>query len=50
MVLRFFGRWFACIENNNETNKTKSSSLTSNTSQVMKPESCEIIEVKGYET
>jgi hypothetical protein len=46
MVLRFFGRWFACFTNNNEANRAKYSSWTSNTLEVMKPKSCEIIEVK----
>jgi hypothetical protein len=46
MVQRFFGRWFACFVDNNETNRAKYSSWTSNTSKVMKPENCEIIEVK----
>jgi hypothetical protein len=46
MVQRFFGRWFACFANNNEVNRTKYSSWISNTSKVMKPKSCEIIEVK----
>jgi len=46
MVKRFFGRWFACFVDNNEANRAKFSSSTSNTSEVMKPESCEIIEVK----
>jgi hypothetical protein len=46
MVLRFFGRWFACFANNNEVNRVKYSSWTSNTLEVMKPKSCEIIEVK----
>jgi hypothetical protein len=46
MVLRFFGRWFACFADNSEANRTKYSSWTSNTLKVMKPKSCEIIEVK----
>jgi hypothetical protein len=46
MVLRFFGRWFACFGDNNEVNRTKYSSWTSNTSEVMKLESFEIIEVQ----
>jgi hypothetical protein len=45
MVLRFFGRWFACFANNNEAHKEKYSSWTSNTSKVMKLKSYEIIEV-----
>jgi hypothetical protein len=46
MVLRFFERWFACFANNNEANRAKCSSWTSNTSKVMRPKRCEIIEVK----
>jgi hypothetical protein len=36
----------ACFANNNETNRAKYSSWTSNTLEVMKPKSCEIIDVK----
>jgi hypothetical protein len=46
MVQRFFGRWFSCFENKNEVNRAKYSSWTSNTLEVMKPESYEITEVK----
>jgi hypothetical protein len=46
MVQRFFGRWFACFVDNNEANRGKYSSWTSNTLEVMKPKSYEIIEVK----
>jgi hypothetical protein len=46
MVQRFFGRWFACFADNKEANRGKYSCSTSNTSEVMKPESSEIIEVK----
>jgi hypothetical protein len=46
MVQRFFGRWFACFVNANEANRAKYSSWSSNTLEVMKLESCEIIEVK----
>jgi hypothetical protein len=43
MVQRFFGRWFTWFADNNEANREKYSSWTSNTLKVMKPESCEII-------
>jgi hypothetical protein len=46
MVLRFFGWWFACFANNNEANRTKYSSWTSNTLEDMKLKSYKIIEVK----
>jgi hypothetical protein len=46
MVQRFFGRWLACFADNKEVNRGKCSCWTSITSEVMKLESCEIIEVK----
>jgi hypothetical protein len=46
MVQRIFGRCFAWFADNNEANRAKYSSWTSKTLEVMKPESCEIIEVK----
>jgi hypothetical protein len=45
-VQRFFGRWFACFADNNEANRYKYSSWTSNMLEVMKLENCEIIKVK----
>jgi hypothetical protein len=46
MVLRFYGRWFACFVDNNGVNRAKYSSWISNTLEVMKPKSYEIIGVK----